>query len=547
MPENVFPTLTDVQMERIAAHGRRRPIATGEVLVNVGDQDVHFFLLLSGAVQIFSVTPSGGEELIVTHHRGQFSGEANMITGRRALARLRVSEAGEVVDLDRSQLMSMIQTDADLSAILMRAFILRRLHLIEGHFGDVIVVGSTHDSGTLRVREFLERNGHPYQYLDLDRDADAQTILDQFHVAVDDVPVLVCRGRTVLRNPSNQKIAECLGFNDAIDREPVRDVIVVGAGPAGLAAAVYAASEGLDVLVLESSTPGGQAATSTKIENYLGFPNGISGEKLMARAYAQAAKFGAQVLVAKGARTLERAGPLFRVGIDGGETVTGRTVIIASGAQYRRLPLSNLSKFEGAGVYYAATPMEGQLCKDEDAIIVGGGNSAGQAAVFLADRAARHVDILVRKDGLAETMSKYLIRRIESHSKIGVKPRTEVVALDGGDHLECVRWRDNRTGAEETRRVRHLFMMTGAAPNTAWLDGSVVLNENGFVKTGPELSREQLAAAGWRLRREPFLLETSLPGVFAVGDVRCGNVKRCASAVGEGSIAVSFVHQVLRS
>jgi len=546
LADNVFPTLTDAQMARITAHGRRRPVQAGDVLVNVGDQDVHFFLVLSGAVQIFTAPAAGREELIVTHHRGQFSGEANMITGRPALARLRVSEAGEVVDLDRSQLLSMIQTDADLSAILMRAFILRRLHLIEGHFGDVIVVGSSHSAGTLRVREFLTHNGHPHQYVDLDSDPQAQELLDHFDVTVDDVPVLICRGTAALKNPSNQKIAECLGFNDAIDREHVRDVIVVGAGPAGLAAAVYAASEGLDVLVLEANTPGGQAGTSTRIENYLGFPNGISGLDLTGRAHAQAAKFGAQVLIAKGARTLECARPLFRVGIDGGETVSGRTVIIASGAQYRRLPLSNLSKFEGAGVYYAATQMEGQLCKGEEALVVGGGNSAGQAAVFLADH-ARRVAVLVRKDGLAETMSRYLIHSIEEHPAIHVKPHTEVVALDGSDHLDCVRCRDSRTGAEETRRVRHLFMMTGAVPNTAWLGRCVALDDNGFVRTGPDLSHEELADARWPLKRPPFLLETSVPGVFAVGDVRCGNVKRVASAVGEGSIAVSFVHQVLRS
>jgi thioredoxin reductase (NADPH) len=543
--DQVFPTLTDAQIRRIAAHGRRRAVEAGEALVNVGDQDVHFFLILSGGVQIFTVTPSGREELIATHHRGQFSGEVNMISGRPALARSHVSEAGEVVDLDRSQLLSLIQTDADLSAILMRAFILRRLHLIEGHFGDVIVVGSAHSAGTLRVREFLTRNGHPHQYLDLDADRQAQELLDQFGVGVDDVPVLVCRGTAVLKNPTNQKIAECLGFNESIDRQHPRDVIVIGAGPAGLAAAVCAAADGLDVLVLESNTPGGQAGTSTKIENYLGFPNGISGLDLTGRAYTQAAKFGAEVMIAKGATNLECARPLFRVGIDGGEAVTGRTVIIASGAQYRRLPLSNLSKFEGAGVYYAATPMEGQLCKGEDAIIVGGGNSAGQAAIFLADH-ARRVNILVRKGGLSETMSRYLIRRIDEHESIDVQPYTEVVAVDGSDHLDCVRCRNSQTGAEETRRVRHLFMMTGAVPNTAWLGGCVALDDNGFVKTGPELSHEPIAAR-WPLRRQPFLLETSVPGVFAVGDVRCGNVKRVASAVGEGSIAVSFVHQVLHT
>ena len=539
----LFPTLTAEQVARIAAHGRRRAIARDDVLVEVGDRIVPFFVVVSGEIQV--LRPADGREtLIVTHRPGQFSGEGNMITGRRALARLRVSEPGEVIELDREQLLALVQTDAELSEILMRAFILRRSELIAGGFGDVVLIGSTHCAGTLRVKEFLTRNGHPYQYIDLDRDADAQDLLDRFRVGAGDVPVLICGGDRVLRNPSNQQIAACLGFNDAIDQTHLRDLVIVGAGPAGLAAAVYGASEGLDVLVLEANAPGGQAGSSSRIENYLGFPTGISGLELTGRAYAQAEKFGAQVIIAKGATTLGCDRPPYAVQMDDGTRVAARAVIIATGAEYRKPALENLAQFEGAGVYYGATPMEAQLCLNEEVIVVGGGNSAGQAAVFLA-RGARGVQILVRSDGLAETMSRYLVRRIEDNPAIVVRTRAEIVALEGDRHLERVRWRDNLTGSVESRDVRHVFVMTGAVPNTSWLNRCVALDEHGFIRTGPQLSQDDLAAAGWRLQRTPYLLETSRPGVFAVGDVRGGNVKRVASAVGEGSIAVAFVHQVL--
>ena len=542
--ERLFPTLTSAQIARVVARGRRRPIAGDEILVEVGDKEVPFFLVLSGAVQ--ALRPSGAADtLIVAHGPGQFSGEAVMITGRPAIARLRVTAPGEVIELSRQQLLALIQTDAELSEILMRAFMLRRLELIAHEFGDVVVLGSTHCAGTLRVKEFLTRNGHPFHYVDLDRDAEAQAILDQFHVSAADVPVLVCGANAVLRNPTNEQIADCLGFNDAIDQTRVSDLVIVGAGPAGLAAAVYGASEGLDVLVLESGSPGGQAGSSSRIENYLGFPTGISGLDLTGRAYAQAQKFGAQVLIAKGATRLLCDRQPYQVRLAEGSSIRARAVIIATGAEYRRPPLSNLSQFEGAGVYYTAMPMEAQLCVGEDIIVVGGGNSAGQAAVFLAQTAKR-VFMLVRGDGLSETMSRYLIRRIEDNPAIVVQPRTQIVGLDGNGHLERVHWRDDRRDGVETNDIRHVFMMTGAVPNTGWLERCIALDEKGFIKTGPDLSRDDLAVARWPLTRAPYLLETSRPGVFAVGDVRGGNIKRVASAVGEGSIAVAFVHQVLQ-
>jgi thioredoxin reductase (NADPH) len=552
--ERLFPTLTAAQMARISAHGHRRPIKAGEILVEVGDKAVPFFVVVSGAIQI--LRPSGATDTpIVTHQPGEFLGEGNMIAGRRALMRALVSEPGEVLELDRQQLLALIQTDAELSEILMRAFILRRVELIAHGFGDVIVIGSTHCSGTLRVKEFLVRNGHPFAYIDLDQDAAAQELLDRFNVTASDVPVLICRGNAVLRNPSNQQIAECLGFNDTIDQTHVRDLVIVGAGPAGLSAAVYAASEGLDVLVAELNAPGGQAGSSSRIENYLGFPTGISGQELTARAYAQAQKFGAQIMIAKGATALacdppspplRRTRPqAYAVRIDEGKPVPARAVIIATGAEYRKPPLENLSQFEGAGVYYAATAMEAQLCVGEEVVVIGGGNSAGQAAVFLAQTVKR-VHMLVRASGLADSMSRYLVRRIEDNPAIVLHSGTEIVAVDGNGHLEHVRWRDISNDTIEAHDVRHVFIMAGALPNTGWLQRCVILDDKGFVKTGPDLSPEDLTAAAWPLARPPFLLETSRPGIFAVGDVRGGNIKRVASAVGEGSIAIAFVHQVLR-
>ena len=541
--ERLFPTLTSAQIARIAEHGRRRAVTRGEVLVEVGDKAIAFFVVLSGEIQI--LRPSGAADaLIVAHRAGQFLGEGNMITGRRALVRAYVSESGEVLQLDREDLLALIQTDAELSEILMRAFILRRSELIAAGVGDVVLIGSTHCAGTLRVKEFLTRNGHPYRYIDLDRDTEAQELLDRFHVSAADVPVLICRGDAVLRNPSNRQIAECLGFNDAIDETHLRDLVVVGAGPAGLAAAVYGASEGLDVLVLESNVPGGQAGSSSRIENYLGFPTGISGQELTARAYAQAQKFGAQIVIAKGATRLACGGPTHTVQMDD-VRVPARAVIIATGAEYRKPALDNLSRFEGAGVYYAATAMEAQLCAGDEVVVIGGGNSAGQAAVYLA-QTARRVRMLIRGEGLAQTMSRYLVRRIEDNAAISVDTHTEIAALEGNGHLDRIRWKNNRTGAIETHDIRHVFMMTGAVPNTGWLDGCLVLDDKGFVKTGGDLARDDLAAAGWPLARPPYLLETSRPGIFAIGDVRGGNIKRVASAVGEGSIAVAFVHQVLK-
>lgn len=538
----MFPRLTRAQISRIASRGRVRTMAQGDILVEQGDHVVPFFVVTTGEIEI--VRPSSGVETrVALHGPGEFTGETNMLSGRRSLIRARATTAGEVIELDREHMLTLVQTDAELGEILMRAFILRRVELIANGIGDAVLIGSRHSPGTLRIKEFLIRNGHPHSYIDLDRNADVEELLDRFHVAVTDVPVLICRGELVLRNPSNRDVADCLGFNDAIDETHIRDVVIVGAGPSGLAAAVYGASEGLDVLVIEANAPGGQAGSSSKIENYLGFPTGISGQDLAGRAYTQAPKFGAQVIIAKGAAQLTCDRQPYIIQVDDGDRISARSVIIAPGAEYRRLSLENLADFEGAGIYYGATFVEAQLCDGDDVIVVGGGNSAGQAAVFLAQTTGR-VHMLVRSGGLAESMSRYLIRRIEDNPKIDVRTHTHITALDGHGDLRQVTWR-NESGQTETHDIRHVFVMTGASPSTQWLRSCVALDANGFIKTGQDLTAEELATARWPLARPPHLLETTLPGVFAVGDVRAGNVKRVASAVGEGSIAILLVHRVL--
>jgi thioredoxin reductase (NADPH) len=540
-PERIYPVLTTTQLDRISPHGRRRRVAQGEVLMQPGESASRVFIVVAGRLDV--VRPSAAEEVVVSFTPGMFTGEASMLAGRRGLAQIRAGEDGEVIEVGRDDLLTLIQTDGELSAIFMRAFILRRLELINRGVSDVVVLGSMHCQGTLRVREFLTRNGHPYTMLDLDHDPSSQEALDRFHVTAADIPVVITCGGVVLKNPSNQQIADGLGFNDLIDRTQVRDLVIIGAGPAGLAAAVYGASEGLDVLVVESTAPGGQAGASSKIENYLGFPTGVSGRDLAARATNQALKFGTQLMVGS-AKRLDCDRKPYGIEVGDGQRLPARAVIIATGAEYRRLAIDNLSRFDGAGVYYAATHMEAQLCAGDEVVVVGGGNSAGQAAVFLAG-SARRVHMVIRSGGLADTMSRYLIRRIEDHPAIVRHVHAEIVSLEGNGHLERVGWRDNETGRVETHGIRHVFTMTGAVPSTRWLQSCLALDPKGFIKTGPDLLPEDLAGARWPLARPPHLLETCLPGVFAIGDVRSGSLKRVASAVGEGSIAIAAVHQVL--
>ncbi len=540
----MFPRLTPTQIARLLPVGRRRRFEPGEVIYERGSAKRAFYVLLEGRVEIAS--PSRVEEERITiHETGGFTGEVDMISGRQSLVRARALDATELLEIDLADLRHIVQTDAELSELFLRAFVLRRAHLIANTLGGVVLIGSGHSADTLRLKAFLVRNGHPHVYLNVERDAGVEALLDHFQIGLGEIPVLMCRDRDrALRNPSDAEVAAALGFNSELDAGHVHDLVVVGAGPSGLAAAVYAASEGLDVLVLESSAPGGQAGSSSRIENYLGFPTGISGQDLAGRALLQAEKFGANLAVARVAVGLACADRRLRVTCADGGTVQGHAVVVATGAAYRKLTVPELGRFEGAGVYYGATRVEAQLCDGEEVVVVGGGNSAGQAAVFLSG-IARHVQLLVRGAGLADSMSRYLIRRIDESPAITLRPHTQIEALEGDGRLQRVCWRSAQAVDREVRDIRHVFSMTGADANTGWLGGCLALDEQRFVKTGADLRPEDLEAAQWPLRRRPYQFETSLPRVFAVGDVRSGSMKRVASAVGEGSAAVQLVHKVL--
>ncbi|HEX8811906.1 MAG TPA: FAD-dependent oxidoreductase, partial [Terracidiphilus sp.] len=464
----------------------------------------------------------------------------------RAIARGRVSEEGEFLELASDALRALIAKDAELNDIFMRAFILRRLALISQGWGNVTILGSQHSSDTLRLREFLTRNSHPYAYVDLDRDKDSQQLLDRFGIKLEEIPVVICSAtKAVLRNPSNQKLAECLGIAGRIDESHVYDVAIVGAGPAGLGAAVYAASEGLDAVMIEAAYPGGQAGASSKIENYVGFPMGISGQELSSRAVVQAEKFGAQMMVGEKVVKIRCDERPYRLTLQNGSAIDTRSIVIATGAQYNKPKVESLGGYEGRGVYYAATFMEAQLCAGDDVIVVGGANSAGQAAVFLAE-SVRRVYMAVRGKQLSDTMSRYLIQRIVENPKIELHFQTEIVAFEGDSHLERVTCANRATGEESIRDIRHVFIMAGASPHTEWLRECLALDEQGFILTGRDLDPVLASApVKWPLTRPPQMLETSLPAVFAVGDIRSGNVKRVASAVGEGSISIHLVQNAL--
>ena len=539
-PEQIearFPKLDDNQIAGLAGFGKERNAEAHEVILERGDRHHGIFVVLSGRVEVLRVSAEG-ETVLHILDRGEFTGDVNLLSGRGTLIRAKAIETSILLEIDRANLRHIMQTDAALGQIFLNAFVLRRVFLISNSVGDAVLIGSNHSSDTLRLRAFLARNGQPHAYLDVDADPEVQTALDQFGVPLADIPVLICRGTVALRNPSNSEAAACLGLNAGIDQADVNDVVVIGAGPSGLAAAVYGASEGLKVLVVEKDAPGGQAGSSSRIENYLGFPMGISGQELSNRAFVQAEKFGAHVAIAQSAKGLKARQPPYTVELDGGGSARGRTIVIAAGSRYRRLDLPNLSQFEGVGVYYGATQIEATVCRDEEVAVVGGGNSAGQAAVFLADT-AKHVYLVVRGPCLAKTMSRYLISRIEASPRITLMAWTRIEALEGDTRLKRIRLHNTQTGVSETRDIQHVFMMTGADPNTEWLRGSLGLDAKGFIKTGAEVQ------GGWPLRRAPYPLETSLPGIFAVGDIRSESVKRVASAVGEGSMVVQFVHKVL--
>ncbi len=541
-PEQMFPRLGRDQIDALLPRGEIRAGSAGELLFDLGSNDHPFMVVLSGRIEIVQPRLDGSEERIRIHQPGEFTGELDMFSDQRSLVRGRMLEAGEVLAIPRDAFREAVASDANLSELVMRAFILRRVGLLEHDQGDVVVLGTSHSADTLSLRQFLGRNGHPYRYLDVERDELAQRILTQLRMGLDAIPIVIVRGH-VLRKPSKREVADMLGISGELG-DAVRDVVVIGAGPAGLAAAVYGASEGLDVVVLESEAPGGQAGTSSKIENYLGFPTGISGQALTGRALTQAQKFGARMLTPRKAVALHCDQRPYRIELDDGESVRAKTVVLATGARYRRLAVERLRELEGRGVYYGATNLEARLCSGSEVTIIGGGNSAGQAAVYLSPQ-VRHVHMLVRGAGLVETMSSYLIARIQSSDRITLHPYTEVVDVIGNDGpepiLEAQVWRDGG-GTTTTHPIPHLFVMIGADPNTDWLRGCVALDDKGFVLTGDRACERERE---WPLSRRPSFLETSLPGVFAVGDVRSASVKRVASAVGEGSMCIRFVHDSL--
>jgi thioredoxin reductase (NADPH) len=532
-----FPTLTAEQIARIAPFARERDLADGESLWEAGDRNRPLFVVVRGEIEILS----GAHHVVTVHNAGAFTGDVDLLSGRPVVVRARARGAARVLELPSARLRSMVQTDAELSEVFLRAFMLRRLALMAQGGGNVVLVGSRHSAGTLALQEFLTRNSQPHGYIDVEGDAAVQETLDKFGVGVEDVPVLICRGTRVLRKPTIEDVADCLGLND-LNETVVRDLVVIGAGPAGLSTAVYAASEGLDVLVIEARAPGGQAGSSSRIENYLGFPTGVSGQLLASNALVQAEKFGAELAVARTALRLGCDRP-YRVELGAGVVVQARSVVIATGVKYRKPDLPNLARFEGVGVYYGATQVEALYCRGEDVIVVGGGNSAGQAAVFLSG-AGRNVTMMVRGAGLAQSMSRYLIRRIHETPNITLLTNTRIVALEGDSRLKRVTWRDGH-GVATTANIRHVFLMTGADPNTAWLQDCVALDGQGYVRTGSDLDAVALSVMRWPFARLPLLFETSRPGVFAIGDVRANSVKRVAAAVGEGSVCVQLVHKVL--
>lgn len=538
-----FPRLTDEQVRRVAAFGVVEDLPAGTVLFERDDRGVDFFLVLEGHVEIYEEGPDGGPLVMTVHARHQFTGELDLFNDRAILVGGRMGVDGRVARLSRPQFRRMLAAEPDVAEIVLRAFLLRRAGFIAHGQAAVTIVGPARSGAGVRLQTFLTRNGHPHLTADPAIDPDAVALLDRAGLTAEEAPVVFCGASRVLVRPSVVELADCLGISEPLDPEAVADVAVVGAGPAGLAAAVYAASEGLDTVVLEAEAPGGQAGTSSRIENYLGFPTGVSGQSLAARAQVQAQKFGARIAVPRrvtGVLPVGSPGPAarYRLQLSDGSTVQARTVVVATGARYRSLTrVPGIDRFEGNGVHYAATAVEAALCDGEEVVVVGGGNSAGQAAVFLS-RYARHVHVLIRGAGLAASMSDYLAARIAAAERITLHPCTEITGVAGQRHLEQVTWTTSSPGRQETREVANVFLMLGAVPNTEWLEGVVTLDERGFVRVGADP-----AGRGGAYRPGP--LETDLPGVYAVGDVRATSVKRVASAVGEGSIVVSQVHAFL--
>ena len=538
--DQTFPTFSDEQIERIKPFGTVDHLAKHHDLFVYGDRRCDFFVVLSGCIEIYE-HQRGDTAIVTTHYPGEFTGEVDLFNDRKILVSGRMGEDGEVIRVKREQFKRLLTAEPDIGETVMRAFILRRIALISHKQGSVtlLVPGKTADA--VRIERFLRRNGYPVEVLDC-KQAECEALLTKHALREEDLPaVLIHLGNQVIKNPSNYTLAAHLGLDEPMEEGQVFDVAIVGGGPAGLSAAVYAASEGLSTVLLEQEAPGGQASTSSKIENYLGFPTGISGQALAGRAQIQAMKFGAKILLPYTVKYMDCRHQPFALNLCSGSQVQAKSIVVTSGARYRTLALDNARDFDNVGVYYAATPMEGEICKNEEIIVVGGGNSAGQAAVFLSGHAA-HVHMFVRRDGLAETMSDYLVSRIHASDRITLYTHTEITRLEGSKHLEYVTWQNRKSGESTTKPIAHVFLMIGAIPHTDWLKDCIALDDKGFIRTGVDIADHQ----AWPLdHRKPMMLESSQPGVFAAGDVRSGSVKRVASGVGEGSMTVSHVHRFL--
>jgi thioredoxin reductase (NADPH) len=534
--QQTFPRLSEAMIRRVTDYGAVEQIAAQTLLFQRGQRSVDFFLVLTGCIDIFDVDEKS-QVLPITHHtRGQFSGELDLLNHRQVLVSGRAGDDTQVVRMPRDDFRRMLSAEPDIAELITRAYILRRVAMIQSGTGGVVVIGCLHSPDTLRIENFLTRNGFPHRMIDSNQ-LDAETggsLLDSFGVTAEQLPVVITPAHGMLHNSGTSELADRLGLTEQMDADVIHDVAIVGAGPGGLAAAVYAASEGLSTIVIEGLAPGGQAGTSSKIENYLGFPNGISGQMLAERAQIQAQKFGAQLAISRSVVSLRCGEQPYQLQLDDGQQLCARSVIVASGARYRRLDVPDDERFEGRGIYYAATAMEGKLCHDRQVIVVGGGNSAGQASMFLS-RTAEHVHHLVRGPGLAASMSDYLVQRIMQSSRITLHTDSVIVGLEGRRELEHVSWIDRVRDVRERHAISHVFVMVGAEPNTEWLRDCLALDAKGFVVTG-------VTAAG-DAASSPYA--TTRPGIFAVGDVRAGSIKRVASSVGEGSVVVQAVHQFL--
>jgi thioredoxin reductase (NADPH) len=541
--EQMFPTLRPEEVDRLRRFGELRHFKAGDALFLTGDIAPGMHVIISGSVRLERRDPFGHLTPIVEEGPGQFIAEVVQLSGGPALVDLHAITDVEALVIKRDGLHALVVAEADLGERIMRAFILRRVAMIEAGTGGPVLIGSLTSPDIVRLQGFLTRNGYPHQAIDPAEDAAAAELVERYAPNPKDLPIAACPDGSVLKNPSEAELARCIGLLHFDNPDRVYDVAVVGAGPAGLATAVYAASEGLSVIVFDCRSFGGQAGASARIENYLGFPTGISGQALTGRAFVQAQKFGAEVVIPTEIVGLDCSQTPLALRLGDGRSVKARTIVAASGARYRRPSIPHLSEFEGRGVWFWASPIEARMCRSEEVVLVGGGNSAGQAAVYLSGFASK-VWMLVRGGGLAATMSRYLIDRIAAAPNIALLPHTEVVGLSGlQEQLAYVRWRNKETGEETDKPIRSLFLFAGADPETSWLDGcGALLDGKGFVLTGTDIPPDR------RLDERPgrpLPLESSIPGLFAVGDVRCGSVKRVGGAIGEGAAVVAQIHTVL--